>query len=263
MAQTILGVDIGATGIKAGLVQLDKGVVFGEKLRLLSPKPMTPAAVSEQLEIIISHFEYAGEIGIGFPATIRGGECVSANHIDAKWLGLKLDRYFEEKHDMPVRIMNDADCAGVAELRFGRLSTCAGTGILLTIGTGIGSALVHNGNLVPNVELGIIRTGKKHRQAEHYLSNKVRLEEGLSWKKWAARMNMYFETLDAIFSPMCVVLGGGISKKFDKYARFFEMPDKIHHAAMYNDAGIIGAASLWHPQSSELLLTRHHGPVSW
>lgn len=245
MSKPILGIDVGATGVKGALVDVSKGELLHERIRILTPQPATPDAIAGVIKQIVDQLEYKGPVGVGFPSIIKDGVCASANNIDPSWIGVNVNELLSDKLSCKVKSFNDADCAGVAESRFGRIRDVHGVAILLTIGTGIGSAFFYDGKLVPNLELGNLRLDKFSGKGENYVSNKARKEHHLSWKQWGKRFNKFLNIVDEIFSPRIIVLGGGISKKFERYSDYLKVDTEVVPARLFNDSGIIGAAMLW------------------
>ncbi|MDH3650388.1 MAG: ROK family protein [Saprospiraceae bacterium] len=235
-----LGVDIGGTGIKAALIHTRKGTLETEKYRELTPQPATPDAVAKRIDAIVKRFKYKGAVGVGFPAIIHHGVAKSAANIDKSWININIQKLFRQKTGNMFFVANDADVAGLAEVGFGEAKGVDGTVIVLTIGTGIGSGMFLNGTLVPNTEFGHLLY--KDSVYEHYVSNNARKNEDLSWDEWAKRFNGYLLHLEKLFSPDLFVLGGGASKKFDKYEEIFSVNTRIVPAAYQNDAGVLGAA---------------------
>ncbi len=240
--EKILGIDVGATGIKGNLVDIKKGIVLEERLKIKTPDKSTPANVLGVINEIIEHFEWKEKpLGIGFPAIVQKGKTMSAANIDSSWLGFSAKKFLEKGTGCPLNMVNDADAAGIAEMQFGQGQGVDGTVILITLGTGLGSALFRDGMLIPNTEFGHLKW--KDKVLEKYMSNKVREINNLSWKNWAKELNKGLSHIDFLFSPDLLVLGGGISKKFEKYSAYLNGPkSKVVAAEMKNDAGIIGAA---------------------
>lgn len=237
--QVLLGIDVGGTGIKAALINTKKGTLETEKYRVLTPKPSTPEAVAKVISRMIKRFDYRGPVGVGFPAIIHHGEAKSAANIDKKWINTNIEKLLKEVTGNPFYVANDADVAGLAELRFGKAKGEMGTVIVLTIGTGIGSAMFLNGALVPNTEFGHLLF--KESVYEHYVSNSARKKNDLSWDDWGKRFNKYLIHLEKLFSPDMFVLGGGASKKFDRFEHVLTVNTKVVPAAYQNDAGVLGA----------------------
>ncbi len=236
----ILGVDVGGSGIKGAVVDVTTGELQTDRLRLETPHPATPAAVSATLAELVKMHNYKGIIGCGFPAIIKEGEARSAANISKKWIGTNVIESFSLACRNPVEVLNDADAAGLAEMRFGLGKGHRGVVALITIGSGLGSALFINGRLVPNTEFGHMQM---HGDiAEAYASNKTRKEEDLDWETWGQRFNEYLAYLNRIINPDLVLLGGGASKKFDKYEEYLDTDFPVKPAQLRNNAGTIGAA---------------------
>ncbi|HHS96031.1 MAG TPA: ROK family protein, partial [Phaeodactylibacter sp.] len=224
----ILGIDIGGTGIKGAVVDIKTGAFLTEKMRILTPKPATPKAVAKVFSDLVKAFDYQGSIGCGFPATIKKGTAQSASNIDKAWIGTNVETLLGNASGQKVVVANDADLAGLAEMTYGigkAKKYQKGVVILITIGTGLGSALLHNGRLVPNTELGHLELNGII--AERYASNVVRKNEELSWKTWSKRLNQYFVALDKYFSPDAIILGGGGSKYFDKIEKYIKINAEV------------------------------------
>ncbi len=236
------GIDIGGSGIKGAPVDLETGALAGERLRLETPLPATPDAVAVVVKQLVDKFDWRGPIGCTFPAIVRHGVTLSAANVDAKWIGTNAVKLFEKATNSPVAVLNDADAAGVAEMTFGAgRAHHKGVVMMLTFGTGIGSALFVDGHLHPNTELGHLIV-KKDKEAEHWCSAKIKKDESLSWEAWAERVNYYLSRLEFFFSPDLFIVGGGVSKKYDKFLHLFQTRAEVAPAQLLNDAGIIGAA---------------------
>ncbi len=249
----ILGVDIGGTGIKGAIVDTDTGTMVTERKRIETPKPATPEAVAESLRELVNYFQWNGPIGCGFPATIHHGQAYSAANIDKTWINTAVDELFSKTTGCPVFVINDADAAGICEIKFGSGKDVKGVVMMLTIGTGIGSAVFIDGKLHPNTELGHIlieSRNKKFMDAEHYCSEKVRVEEDLGWGKFGRRFGKILNRLEFLFNPDLFIIGGGASKKFEKFSPELSLRTKIVPASTLNNAGIIGAAINAAQQSS-------------
>ncbi|GAB4579510.1 MAG: ROK family protein [Anaerolineales bacterium] len=236
----ILGIDIGGTGIKGAPVNIRTGETLAERYRLLTPQPSSPQAVAETVSQVAQFFNWRGPIGIGFPAIVRNGITLSAANVDSAWIGTDAATLFAKATSCPVRVINDADAAGLAEMRFGAGADRMGVVLIITIGTGLGTALFVNGHLVPNTEFGHIEIGGK--DAEFKASEAARIREDLSWKKWAKRFNRYLQTLENLLSPDVIILGGGASKEAEKFVNRLDVKAELMIAAMLNEAGIVGAA---------------------
>ena len=236
----VLGVDIGGSGIKGQPVDIESGKLISERERFETPQPATPKSVAETLKKLVRHFDWKGPIGCGFPAIIQDGVARSASNVDKKWIGTDAEALFRDYTDCPTYVVNDADAAGIAEVKFGAGKKHNGVILLITIGTGLGSALFTNGQLVPNTELGhLILHGEK---AELYASDAARKRDDLSWKSWGKRFNEYLQHLEFLFSPDLIILGGGASKKLDKFENKLELRTEVVPAKMLNNAGTVGAA---------------------
>jgi polyphosphate glucokinase len=245
------GIDIGGSGIKGAPVDLVAGEFTDERLRIPTPQPSTPSAVAEVVADIVSEFGAAsGElpVGVTFPAVIQHGVARTAANVDSSWIGTDVDALFTERLQRPVHVVNDADAAGVAEARFGAARGTHGTVIVATLGTGIGSALLIDGHLVPNTELGHLEIDGY--DAETRAADSARDREDLSWEKWAVRLQRYFGVIEDLFWPDLIVVGGGVSKKSDRFLPLLHLRAPIVPAQLRNDAGIIGAASLAHELGS-------------
>jgi polyphosphate glucokinase len=240
----ILGIDIGGTGIKGAPVNTDTGELLAERFRIPTPHPALPNSVADVVQKIAAHFQYKGPAGITFPAIVKKGIIHSAANVDPSWIQVDAAKLFTSHLKGQATVVNDADAAGVAEMRFGSGKNRAGTVILLTFGTGIGSAVFHDGDLLPNTEFGHLQI--RGKDAERRCSERVREEKDMSFKKWARIVSEYLETLEKLFSPELFIIGGGVSKKAEKFLPYLTAKTDvlIQPAKMQNDAGIIGAACL-------------------
>jgi polyphosphate glucokinase len=240
--KTILGIDIGGSGIKGAPVNLKRGVLKGERYRIPTPQPSTPNAVGDTVARVVKHFRWKGPVGITFPAVIKDGVVYSAANVDKSWIGVNGSELLGGKTGCPVLLLNDADAAAIAEMEHGagRARRKKGVVFLLTFGTGIGSAIFVDGVLVPNTELGHMEMNGM--EAEHYASDIVRKREKLDWNEWAVRVNEYLVLLEALFSPDLFIIGGGVSKKHVRYMHLLQTQAKVVPAELLNDAGIVGAA---------------------
>lgn len=236
----VLGVDVGGSGIKAALVDVSRGVLLEDRHRIDTPAPATPEAVGEVVRRLVERFGYVGPVGITFPAVVRDGVTMTAANVDDAWIGFDARAHFERVLQLEVAMLNDADAAGVAEVAFGAGRGAAGTVIVLTFGTGIGSAVFVSGRLLPNTELGHLEL--HGREVEPWASDRARRSQELSWKKWAKRVETYLDYLDKLFSPDLFILGGGVSKKADKFLDKIVTRPRLVPAELLNEAGIVGAA---------------------
>jgi polyphosphate glucokinase len=238
---TRLGIDIGGTGIKGAPVDTSTGELLADRHRVLTPQPATPEAVAAVVAEIARHFDWTGPLGATFPAVVKEGVVSTAANVDRSWIGTDAASLLSRAcGDVPVTVLNDADAAGIAEMRFGAGRGRTDTVVMVTLGTGIGSALFVQGELLPNTELGhLVIRGK---EAEQRASESVREREQLSWKQWAKRLNEYFAHLEALHWPDLIVVGGGVSKKHDKFLPLLHTRAELVPARLLNEAGIIGAA---------------------
>ncbi len=237
----ILGIDIGGTGIKAGLVDIKKGDIVGEPIKIKTPSPSSPENIKKVVEEVIRQFDYKGPVGVGFPAIVHNGTIASAANIDKKWIGTNAEKLFNKIKGCRFYVANDADMAGMAEIHFGFGKGKKGTIILITIGTGLGSALFINGVLVPNTEFGHLNY--KAADYEFYASNTAREKKHMSWTAWGNQFNHFMKHLEFIFSPDLILLGGGLSKRWDDFKSQINVKVKVRPATLQNHAGIIGAAA--------------------
>ncbi|TPQ21567.1 polyphosphate--glucose phosphotransferase [Streptomyces sporangiiformans] len=239
----IFGVDIGGSGIKGAPVDLDRGDLADERYKVLTPQPSTPDAVADGVKEVVGHFGWTGPVGITFPGVVTGGATIrTAANVDKGWVDVDASALLSERLDgLPVTIVNDADAAGVAEMQFGAGRDRRGTVIVLTFGTGIGSALFMDGVLVPNTELGHLELDG--RDAEKHASTKAKDDHELSWEHWARRVRKYLAHVEMLFSPELFIIGGGVSRKSHKFLHLIEdIKAEIVPARLQNNAGIVGAA---------------------
>ena len=241
-ATQAFGIDIGGTGIKGAVVDTVTGQLLTERRRVLTPQPATPEAVAHVVGGLVAESGWHGSIGATFPAVIKHGVALSAANVDPSWVGTDADKAFTGAvgAGSDVVVLNDADAAGIAEQRFGASRGVNGLVIMLTFGTGIGSALLIDGVLVPNTELGHLELDG--HDAETRAAASVRDEHGMSYKKWARRVNAYMQHVERLFTPDLFVVGGGVSKNADKWVPLLELHTPVEPAQLLNDAGIVGAA---------------------
>lgn len=240
MSNEILGIDIGGTGIKGAVVDVETGTLITERFRIKTPRPATPEAVAETVGQIVQHFEWKGPIGIGFPAVIKDGIAFTAGNIHPSWIGTDAQRLFEQASGCTVTIANDADAAGLAEIHLGAGKDRDGVVIMVTLGTGIGTAIFHDGKLFPNTELGHLIIRKK--DAERRAANSAREKHDWSWKKWGKKVTEYLAELDRLLWPDLFIIGGGASNEWEKLSAHIKVRAEIIPAKMANIAGIVGAA---------------------
>ena len=234
------GIDIGGSGMKAAVVDLDTGELVSERIRIPTPKPATPDAMAAVAAELVRRHGWSAPFGVGFPGIVHHGVVHSAANVDDAWIGVDADRVFTEACGVDVAMINDADAAGLAEVRWGAGRDVPGVVLVLTFGTGIGSALFVDGDLVPNTELGHLELDG--RDAESYAAASVREREGLGWAEWAPRVERYLRHVEMLFSPDLIIVGGGASKAADEWLPAISIDTRIVPAAMANNAGIVGAA---------------------
>lgn len=237
-----VGVDVGGSGIKAALVDTAEGVFIGERVRVDTPQPATPDAVVDVVRGLVDAMQHDGPVGIGVPAPVVAGTTTLAANIDPAWVGAPARGMFADALGRPVALLNDADAAGVAEAAFGAARDVPGVVLMLTLGTGIGSALIHDGVVVPNTELGHVQV--RGRDAEDRAATAVRDAMGLSWATWAENLTEVLRVYDELFWPDLIILGGGVSRKAGKFMHLLDVRAPVRAAALENRAGIIGAATL-------------------
>lgn len=240
----ILGVDVGATGFKGGLVNVKTGKMITDRLRFDTPKPATPAAMAVVFEELVNYFDYKGPIGVGFPAVVRRNVAETAANIHESWIGSSIAKVFGRKVNLPIYALNDADAAGIATMVHGtgKKYQKDSTVLMITIGTGLGSALFHCGELVPNFELGSLYLKGQKKIAEQYISNRIRKDTDMDWKTFGKRLNEYLSHVDDLFNPDLIILGGGGSKYYGEYKKYLKTEAEIKPAEMRNAAGTVGAA---------------------
>lgn len=237
----ILGIDIGGSGIKAAIVDTKTGELLSERHRIPTPKPATPEAVARVVKEMTDHFEWEKAVGCSFPTTIVDGKCIHSGNLSEKWLNVKVDKLFKKETKLPFYVSNDADLAGVAEVNLGAGKDEKGVTIVITIGTGIGSGLFYDGKLIPNLELGKM-LHSDGTIIELFTADSVRKREDLTLKQWAFRFDSLLEYTRIVFSPSLIILGGGISKRYDEFKEYLETDVEVKVAEFRNNAGIIGAA---------------------
>lgn len=237
----ILGIDVGGSGIKGAIVNTVTGELVSDRYRLETPKPATPANVADTVKKLVNMFDYNGYVGCSFPTVIINGKAITKGNIHKSWIGVQVDKLFENETGLPFIVYNDADLAGMAEIQLGNGKNLQGTVIMVTIGTGLGTGVFFNGILIPNIELGRV-LGKDGQPIEFFAGDKARKDNDLSWKAWAKRFDFFLNHIVRVFSPSYFILGGGASKKFPKYETHITVDTPILVAKFKNNAGIIGAA---------------------
>lgn len=236
----ILGIDIGGSGIKGAIVDTLRGVFLTDRHRIDTPQPSEPNAVADVVKQLVDHFSWKGAVGCTFPAIVKRGVVYSAANVDKRWIGTDAQTLFNEKTGLPFLVLNDADAAGLAEMAFGAGHENKGIVMVLTFGTGIGSAIFVNNTLVPNTELGHLEIRGKN--AERRASDAARKRKEWSWEEWAKRVNEYLAHVEFLFSPDLIIFGGGVSKRHEEFFQLLKTNAQLVPAELLNDAGIIGAA---------------------
>lgn len=236
----VFGIDIGGSGIKGAPVDLEVGDLTEKRKRIETPQPSTPDAVMDVAAQVIEHFAFEGRVGCALPAVVVDGVAHSAANIDPSWIGTNGRALLEDRTKCDVTLLNDADAAGLAEMRFGAGQNEDGLVILLTFGTGIGSAVFYRGQMLPNTEFGHLKF--RGMEAEHYAAARLVEREDMNIDWWAQRVNEYLQHLDFIFTPSLFIFGGGISKRWTDFSQFFNTRARIVPAELRNNAGIVGAA---------------------
>jgi polyphosphate glucokinase len=238
--QHVLGIDIGGSGIKGAPVNTTTGKLISERFRIPTPQPSTPAAVAAAVGELAKHFAWTGPIGATMPGVVKAGTLLTAANIDKGWIGTNAAELFGAATGSTVTVINDADAAGIAEMRFGAGKGRTGVVVMITLGTGIGCAVFNDGVLLPNTELGHIEI--RGKDAETRSSARVKEERDESWSKWAKRVDEYLDHLDDLLWPDLIIIGGGVSKNADKFFPHLTTRAELVTATLQNDAGIVGAA---------------------
>ena len=236
----VLGIDIGGSGIKGAIVDTKTGDLISERHRIPTPQPATPDNIARTIKEIVDHFNWKGKAGSGFPTPLAHGKCLSGSNLHPSLKGVQIDELFKKVSGIDFTVINDADAAALAEINFGAGKNKDGLVAVITLGTGIGSGLFFNGDLIPNTELGhVVYKGEPF---ENYAADSIRKNEDLSYKKWGKRLDKYFKHIELILSPDLFIIGGGASKKMDRYIDEVKINAPIIPAENKNEAGIIGAA---------------------
>jgi polyphosphate glucokinase len=244
----VFGIDVGGSGIKGAPVDADTGELLAERARVKTPHPATSQAILETAVEVVRQSGWDGPVGCGFPAVIKGGVVQTAANIDKSAIGFDMQGRLEQELGNPVRMINDGDAAGLAEMRWGAGREEDGVVLMLTLGTGIGTSVFVGGRLLPNTELGHIEI--RGEDAEHHASDSARKRDDLSWKKYAGRLDEYLHKIEDLLWPDLIVIGGGISKKSEKFFPHLTARTPIVRAQMLNEAGIAGAALAGIPDKS-------------
>lgn len=252
MSKKAFGIDIGGSGIKGAPVDLSTGELAAERVRIATPQPSTPDAVADTVAELLASFDLGADmpVGVTFPAVIQAGVAKTAANVDDAWIGTDVDALLSQRTGHDVFVVNDADAAGIAEMKYGAGRGTSGVVMVITLGTGVGSATFVDGTLVPNTELGhLLLHGDS---AERYMASSIREKEELDWETWAGRLQEYFSHIEFLFSPTRIIVGGGISKKHQKFLPLLDLKAEIVPAELRNEAGIVGAAVLAHRENKAL-----------
>jgi polyphosphate glucokinase len=237
----IMGIDVGGSGIKGAIINTKTGELLTDRYRIPTPSQGKPDQIADVIKQIVEHFKWSGAVGVGFPAVVQNGVAKTAANIDKSFIGTNIENLISTKTNCAVKVINDADAAGQAEMKFGAGKDNKGVVILITVGTGIGTVIFTKGKLLPNTELGHIYLNRD-REAELYASDATRQKYDLSWKDWAQRFDEYLNYLEKLFWPDLFIIGGGISKNEAKFQQYITVQTKVVPAQLLNYAGIIGAA---------------------
>jgi polyphosphate glucokinase len=236
----VLGIDVGGSGVKGAIVNVQTGHLLSERYRVKTPRPATPRALAAAIARIAVHFRWKGRIGVGMPGPLKDGKLMLARNLDRSWSGVRAHIVYSGTAGLPVHVINDADAAGLAEMKFGAGKGKRGTVVLITLGTGIGSAVFVDGRLLPNTELG--QAEIRGKRAEERAAARVRKVRNLTWEKYTGRLQEYFDIVQMLLWPDLIIVGGGISRKAKKFIPRIKLHATVVPARMRNEAGIIGAA---------------------
>ena len=249
----VLGIDVGGSGIKGALVHMETGEMLTERFRIPTPESRKPKAMAKVVAEIVHHFDYKGPVGCGFPTLIHKGVCKSPGNLHKSWMNVNVAELFGKASGNDFTVINDADAAGYATMNYGIGKGMEGFVVMITIGTGLGSAAFLDGRLIPSFELGQIPY-KKYEKIETWAAASAKEREELSWKKWGKRFNKFLELVELIINPDTIILGGGTSKDFDDYKKYIKVETEVIPAELQNHAGIIGAATACLADHPELYL---------
>ncbi len=240
----MLGIDIGGTGIKGAIVNVESGTLVTDRHKIATPQPATPESVIATVKELVDRLEWKGKIGCGFPAAVKHEIVKTASNIDDSWIGVNAATEIEKVTGCKAHVINDVDAAGQGEVAFGAGKDMIGTIMMVALGTGIGTAIFSEGQLLPNTELGHLKLHGKI--AEHYAANSIREKEDLGWKEFGKRVNEYLQLVEFLFWPDMIIIGGGVSKKYENFSKHFDVECEVAPATLRNNAGIIGAALAAH-----------------
>lgn len=237
----ILGIDIGGSGIKGAIVDTKKGELISDRIRIPTPKPATPEAISEVIKTICQQLQWSNIVGVSFPTIIKKGRAMHFGNLEKSWKGTQVDKLFEQHSNNSFFVVNDADAAAMGVMEFGVGKAEKGLVITITLGTGIGSGVFFNGELLSNFELGRLY-GKKGDIMELFASDAARKRNDWDFKKWGKRLNFFLSHIEKSFNPDLIIIGGGVSKKIDHFKRYIDIETPFKSAELKNNAGIVGAA---------------------
>ena len=247
----LLGIDIGGSGIKGALVNAETGEMLTERFRVPTPASKRPKEMAGAIKQIVDHFDYEGPVGCGFPTIVKDGVCMSPGNLHKSWLGINIDEYFTAATGHEFTVLNDADAAGYASIKYGVGKNREGLVLFITVGTGLGSGAFFNGKLLPNFEMGQIPY-KKYKKIEDWASSRAKERDDLSFAKWSKRFNKFLNYVELLTAPDLMIIGGGISKNWKEFEHNLTVSTKVVKAELMNHAGIIGAAVA-------CLHEKHHG----
>ena len=250
----LLGIDVGGSGMKGALVNAETGEMVTERFRVPTPQSRKPDDMAEVIAQIADHFNYKGPVGCGFPTVVKNGICKGYGNLDKSWVGVNVDQLFTVATGREFTVINDADAAGYASMNYGVGRGKRGLVVMITVGTGLGSGAFYNGELLANFELGQIPY-KNYKKIELWAASSAKEREGLTYEKWAKRFNKFLKYVELIVAPDLIIVGGGISKKWDQYGHLINIETDVVQAELMNHAGIIGAAI-------SCLREQHHGHLS-
>lgn len=238
----LLGIDIGGSGIKGAIVDGETGEMLTDRHKIATPPSRTPTEMAATVKELVDHFDYSGPVGCGFPTIIKNGVCTNPGNLNPSWVGINVRKLFEEATGLPFRVINDADAAGFASIKYGLGKDVPGLVVMITVGTGLGSGVFFNGELLPNFEMGQIPY-KDYRKIEDYASNGAREREEMSFEKWGKRFNRFLKMVELLISPDLIIVGGGVSRKWEQYSDMITIGTPVKPSTLLNNAGIIGAAA--------------------
>jgi polyphosphate glucokinase len=237
----ILGIDIGGSSLKGGIVNIETGDLISPKHKVPTPVSREPEDMALAVKEMVDHFSYTGIVGCGFPTIIKKGICKDEGNLSRKWVGIDVDALFEKTTGLNFTVINDADAAGLAEIQFGAGRNEKGFLLMITVGTGLGSGAYLHGELIPNFELGQIPY-KEFEKIEQWAASSVKTEENLSYEEWGSRFNIFLNYIETILNPDAIIVGGGISNDWDKFEKFLKLDTRIKPAELRNKSGLLGAA---------------------